>query len=282
MKSCLPSLPACLLISSGLFFAGCQERQQPVVQKAYFLNGHLKVEQTVVHGRLHGRYRTFYPNGKMESQYSYVNGKLNGPVYLYYTSGALKGRLRMSNDALNGATQLYYRDGGKKETGFYAQGKSTGTFILFDSVTGKPVEQHRYTKEGRLYYADGYDSQGHPFHKGLIPLIDATTTVTRGGRFTGRMCFGLPLPGEITLIIGRGLQPKNNWAAYRITDTLSVVRPDAQGVFSFSFSPHPASIGQHSMHYEFRHKSAPHDSLSVDGLSGTEHFWVVEPKKSAN
>jgi hypothetical protein len=234
----------------------------------------------VKNSQLDGVYKSFYPNGKLKSESNWVHGRRTGIASYYFKSGVLQSRSHLTNGLLNGTALQYYQNGILSQKGVYTNGTQTGITLLFDSLTGKPVERHIYNQAGQLIYLNDYDKQGKPSRNGLTSIVDAPDTIKWGANYTGCIRFGYPLTGKVTMLIGKLVTRVKSIDRYQIADTFAIVHPDKQGRFCFSYHPQPAQIGRNMFGYKFLHTGSVYDSLSVNELSGSWYFFVKKPKNN--
>ena len=220
-----------------LLSISCEHKREATVERIYYPNDNLKIEQTKKNGQLDGVSNEYYSDGRLKTVSHWRAGKLNGQMLTYHTNGILWTKSTMLADSLDGYSIQYYRDGRKKQVSLYAVGRKVNA-IDFDSATKKIKERRLFTKTGRLFFVSYYDKKGKQFFNSLLPLIDAPDTITLGSKYTGCVSFGYHLSGEL-MIIGRLVEKRKSIDRFQIIDTIAVIRPDVQERFCFSYKPRP-------------------------------------------
>ena len=77
-----------LLLAMTLIFV-CADLSFAEMQKKYYRNGKLKLERTILNGKLNGPYNVYWPSGIIKERRFYRDGKLIGNVQHYSSSGQL-------------------------------------------------------------------------------------------------------------------------------------------------------------------------------------------------
>lgn len=254
-----------------LLSISCEHKREATVERIYYPNDNLKIEQTKKNGQLDGVSNEYYSDGRLKTVSHWRAGKLNGQMLTYHTNGILWTKSTMLADSLDGYSIQYCRDGRKKQVSLYAVGRKINA-IDFDSATKKIKERRLFTKTGRLFFVSYYDKKGKQFFNSLLPLIDAPDTITLGSKYTGCVSFGYHLSGEL-MIIGRLVEKRKSIDRFQIIDTIAVIRPDVQERFCFSYKPRPIK-GKNVFAYKFIQSGVHTDSLSINYLSGSHPFFV--------
>lgn len=94
------------------------------IQRIYFRNGQLQVEQSLVDGEFHGVIRTWHRNGQLASEEPYENGLRHGTANHWNREGKLLGSCELRHGT---GTVLDWYDNGQLLSEFYlVRGEFTG------------------------------------------------------------------------------------------------------------------------------------------------------------
>jgi MORN repeat variant len=80
------------------------------IQRYYYRNGQIRMENTEVDGEFHGLCRTWHHNGQMAEELSYQRGKLHGTSRQWNEKGRLLGSFTMNHGT---GRQRYWHQNGK-------------------------------------------------------------------------------------------------------------------------------------------------------------------------
>ncbi len=112
---------------SALFILPVQAQTgQPLltgVQRSYYADGQVEMEQEYKEGKMEGFVREYYPNGKLAFLQGMTDGKINGDVRAYFEDGTLKGETHYVNNYQDGISKEYYPTGLVKEEVAYIDGQ---------------------------------------------------------------------------------------------------------------------------------------------------------------
>jgi hypothetical protein len=80
------------------------------IERFYYRNGQIRMENREVEGQLHGLCRTWHYNGQMAEELRYLHGRLHGISRLWDEKGRLLGSFTMNHGT---GTQHYWHQNGK-------------------------------------------------------------------------------------------------------------------------------------------------------------------------
>jgi hypothetical protein len=80
------------------------------IERFYYRNGQVRMENREVEGQLHGLCRTWHYNGQMAEELRYLHGRLHGISRLWDEKGRLLGSFTMNHGT---GTQRYWHQNGK-------------------------------------------------------------------------------------------------------------------------------------------------------------------------
>lgn len=123
------------LLLCGVFFAyqiNNVYKNRSYVEKSYYENGNIKMEQTFAHKKLNGISTEYYENGKIKTQWEYKDGKLNGIAITYFENGEIEREQTYKDDVKNGLSRIYYPNGNLKSEAMIKGNKLHGASVLYD------------------------------------------------------------------------------------------------------------------------------------------------------
>ena len=98
----------------------------------YYYDDVVKVEYTLLNGKVEGAFKVYYENGRLKKTGSYSKGKQNGSFKEYSEQGNLISEYAMINDELNGILKEYHTNGKLKKSETYLNGMLNGHLIEHD------------------------------------------------------------------------------------------------------------------------------------------------------
>ena len=90
--------------------------------RAWYSNGQVREEYTLVAGKMHGTCRRWHFNCKPRQDCNYVAGKLHGHYQFWYYTGQKRRDCHYINDKLHGHYQSWYQNGEQCEDTIYVNG----------------------------------------------------------------------------------------------------------------------------------------------------------------
>lgn len=138
--------------------------------KKYYPDGKIKVDGTMVEGRLFGSAKSYFPNGKIETIGSYnENGEMDGFWTNYFKNGKVSEELTYNAGKLHGEHKIYTPSGFLTSKFSYIDGvlKEIITYLPDNNVREKIVETEGvfdasiYDENGTLVWKKRYDSEGN-------------------------------------------------------------------------------------------------------------------------
>jgi len=101
------------------------------VERLYYSNGNLKLEQFYRRSVLHGPSTYFSEQGLILSRSWFLEGKRQGKMHTYYLTGDIHSIQRFKNNVPDGIQEYFYPDGFPRSFFSYAEGKIHGDVSLF-------------------------------------------------------------------------------------------------------------------------------------------------------
>ena len=86
----------------------------------------MKIEQSVLKGKPHGKSFIWWPNGKKAEEGNYVNGQSNGLLMRWHPNGTQASKVNYKNDKKNGLWEGWHDNGNKSGKVYYKDGKPDG------------------------------------------------------------------------------------------------------------------------------------------------------------
>lgn len=111
------------------------------IQRLYYPNGQVDMEQSFDHGINHGPYKKYFENGTLQITYNYVNGAIEGESIRYYPNGKVMEVVTLVHSEENGPFKEYY------DTGVL---KAEGNYIFADDAAAENGELREYDSTGVL------------------------------------------------------------------------------------------------------------------------------------
>jgi hypothetical protein len=96
------------------------------LQKSYYENGQIKLEENWKDHKKDGLQKSYYENGQLEEESTYKNDKEIGLVKSYYQNGQLALEGNVKNDKYDGSFKSYYENGQLKSEGNMNKGEESG------------------------------------------------------------------------------------------------------------------------------------------------------------
>ncbi|MBW3129527.1 toxin-antitoxin system YwqK family antitoxin [Hymenobacter profundi] len=234
---------------------------------------------------------TYHKNGKIQHKINLLNNKPNGLIESYYSNGNLKSKSIWKNGLQNGFFEDYDQEEKLLRIGHMKNNLADGSWKEFDNkgkITKKYIyqndtiidyiifynqgiisEKQIISKKGEVIRVIGYDKKGTKSSDTIIPIFnDRKDTLQTGNTYSTTISFGYTLPNNTKLIIGK--IDKNNTA----TDTFKILHLSPE--HRFIYSTIPKNTGTNIIQYKIIQSNK--DSLSIDGITGTHHYYVSSEK----
>jgi antitoxin component YwqK of YwqJK toxin-antitoxin module len=145
-----------IIISFLLLATNCKNAE---LKESYFANGKLSERYTLVEGKFHGKYTSFYENGNLRAEGQYENNIMVGEWKYYYEDGEMLSRQKFEKGKLifleawdeesnlivkdgTGTFILNYPDGSKMSSTSYKNCKKNGAWISWYENGVKANESH--------------------------------------------------------------------------------------------------------------------------------------------
>jgi antitoxin component YwqK of YwqJK toxin-antitoxin module len=123
-------------------------------KKKFYYNGQLKMEKTMVGGKKHGKYITYYFGGCVKNSYYFKNNKRDSINTKYFQNGNIYMSAICKNGKMEGLSIGYWSNG-KIRGEIIAKNNRPWTIISSYSEEGLPLEQGTLAEgNGSLYYYD--------------------------------------------------------------------------------------------------------------------------------
>jgi antitoxin component YwqK of YwqJK toxin-antitoxin module/CHAT domain-containing protein len=154
---------------------------------SYFANGQIEAKGFYENGKRIGEWNWYYENGQLDSKYVYKNGAYEGPFFSFYPDGKKQVDGNGLHGKLHGFTKRYFRNGALREEGNYIDGKIEGTWIYYDSLTGRKTSMGsfvhnksngkwlRWDENGKSknpdYYFNGWQENAYGIRDSIYTLV---------------------------------------------------------------------------------------------------------------
>ena len=239
-----------------VFFSCSNEKNE------YYPNGKLKSTVELNHaGENDGLLVEYYESGVVKSKGHWEDGYLEGEVAYYFENGDIKERSFYKNGLLDGVSTFFSKDGVANNTISFRFGLKNGATYFFND-SGSIYEKHLYSNDTLSYVSTIVDDT--KFGSLMPIIIEKSDTIKNGDVYSFRVKFGIPLKGEITIIVGKDL---DNMV---VRDTIGIL--DISNDYQLEITNY--DLGENSFALLVKHADE-RDTLSADGV-GLKHSFFVE------